>query len=138
LWLGTGAGIEHFDPASGERREILRLSQAPRINRAGMPRAIDFQFDSTGMLWAATDGGLFRIDPRSRSYQRIGDETPAYGMFLDAEKRLWTGRLDGLWRIHDSGRIEQATDSTGRPVDAVWRIAGDPHGQLWLALLDGG
>jgi diguanylate cyclase (GGDEF)-like protein/PAS domain S-box-containing protein len=138
LWLGTGAGIEHFDPRTGERREVLRLSQAPRINRAGMPGSIDFQFDASGMLWAATDGGLFRIDPRSRSYQRIGEAIPAYGMLRDAQSRLWVGRLDGLWQIQDDAGIVQARDSTGAPVPATWRLGGDPQGRLWLVLLDGG
>ena len=138
LWLGTGAGIEHFDPASGTRREILRLSNLPRVNRAGMPRSIDFRLDPLGMLWAATDGGVFRIDPRSRSYQRIGNEAPAYGMHRDAADRLWVGRIDGLWWIDPDGRIEPVLDAAGKHVDAAWRIADDPQGRLWLALLDGG
>src|SRR5690606_28352942 len=116
LWLGTGAGIEHFDPQAGERREVLRLSDAPRSNRAGMPRSSAFQVEATCMLGAAAGGGRLRIARRSRAYLRSGGAAPAYGTYRDAAGRLWVGRLDGFWRIGDSGRIEPVVDSTGRPV----------------------
>jgi diguanylate cyclase (GGDEF)-like protein/PAS domain S-box-containing protein len=138
LWLGSNAGIEHFDPATGTRTEILRLANEARIDRAGMPRSIDFQFDRVGMLWAATDGGLFRIDPRSRTYQRVGPEQPAFGMLRDASGQLWTGTLEGLWRIDASGEVSPATDAQGRSLGAVWRLASDSRGRLWIALLAGG
>lgn len=138
IWVGTGSGIERFDPASGERVEILRLVNQPRFDRAGMPRSADLQFDAQGFLWAATDGGLFRIDTRSGSYQAVGGEVAAFTLYRDSQDRLWVARLDGLFQIGANGQLSTQLRPDGQPFDPIYRITGDQLGRLWLAPVRGG
>ena len=137
LWLGTGAGVEHYDPLSHQRTPVLQLAGEGRVDRRGMPRSVELDLDDQGLLWVASDGGVFRIETNSRSYLRVGPERPALGLHRDRLGTLWVGTVDGLFRVRDGQTLEQVMLGDGRPVPPVWRIASDSGNQLWLALLAG-
>lgn len=138
LWIGTGSGIERFQPDNGQRTEVLRLTSAPRADRRGMPRSIQLALDGEDRLLAATDGGLFRIDPATLRSERVGRASVIQSVHRDGAGRIWIGTADGLLQLGEGDVLRRITQADGQPVPAVRRIASDARGRLWLALSKGG
>jgi ligand-binding sensor domain-containing protein/DNA-binding CsgD family transcriptional regulator len=71
LWLGTGSGLDRFDPAS---RTFSNFSE-----RNGLPNNWIYGItqDSAGMLWLSSNRGLCRFDPRNATFKSYG---PAHGI----------------------------------------------------------
>ncbi len=131
LWVGTGAGVELYDPAAGTRRMALRFTSDPGNN----PRTSALEMGQ-GALWAATDEGLFRIDTTTLAAARVGMLTGAYALHADARGVVWIGAIGGLFRL-DAGakapvRVWPAGGDNARV--SVRAIAEDARGRLWLAL----
>jgi diguanylate cyclase (GGDEF)-like protein/PAS domain S-box-containing protein len=138
LWVGTGSGIERFDPNSGTREEVLRLSSAPQADRRGMPRSISFELEASGHLLAATDGGLFRLDASGKRNQRIGPAELTLAVHRDASDRVWVGTATGLLELGAGDRLQPVLSADGSAIPATRRITSDAHGRLWLGLHAGG
>jgi diguanylate cyclase (GGDEF)-like protein/PAS domain S-box-containing protein len=133
LWVGTGAGVELYTPADGSRRDVLRFAAAPSANA----RAHALLLDPQQRLWAATDEGLYRIDPETLRSERVGSFSQAYALQLDANGTLWIGTIDGLFRLPKNAAAPlQAWPVPGvrAGTSAVRSIALDTRGRLWLAL----
>jgi diguanylate cyclase (GGDEF)-like protein/PAS domain S-box-containing protein len=137
LWVGTGAGVELFDPGSGERRVALRFAVDPANN----PRANALARDGAGRIWAATDTGLFRIDAQTLDAELVGSGEHALALHLDAAGALWIGAADGLYRLEPDGELPQRLwplEQADNERAAVRSIAQDGRGRLWLALVHNG
>ncbi len=138
IWVATGSGIDRFDPASGKRDEVLRLTHPPRADRRGMPRSISFAFDAKDRLLAATEGGLFRIEPATGSSEQIGPASLLLAVHRDAADRVWVGSASGLMQLQPDDRLRPVSLASGEPIAGVRRIVSDARGRLWLALETGG
>lgn len=97
VWIGTGGGLDCFDPATGQF--------AHYTEEEGLPSEVVLQIqeDDVGNLWLSTYKGIGRLDPakgRIRTYDR-GDGLPADDFvqgasFKDSRRRLYFGSTRGL------------------------------------------
>jgi diguanylate cyclase (GGDEF)-like protein/PAS domain S-box-containing protein len=133
LWVGTGAGLELYEPGSGERHEVLRFSGAPANN----PRTNALAFDAQSSLWIATDEGLFTLAPRAMEVERVAGIASASALSLDPDGTLWIGTIDGLFRRTPGAspmRVWPRAGEDSPRSHGVRAIARDARGRLWLAL----
>jgi diguanylate cyclase (GGDEF)-like protein/PAS domain S-box-containing protein len=138
LWVGTGAGVELYTPEDGRRREALRFASDPAANA----RAHALLLDRRQQLWAATDEGLYRIDPATLAPTRVGAFAAAYALRLGSDGALWIGAADGLHRLPpDATEPVRIWPRAGEPADpaaSVRALAEDQRGRFWLALFQRG
>jgi diguanylate cyclase (GGDEF)-like protein/PAS domain S-box-containing protein len=130
LWVGTGAGVELFDPVSGARRDVLAFSTDPGNN----PRTGALAM-AQGALWVASDEGLHRIDPVKFSVARLPGLKAAFALRPEATGRLWIGAPGGLYRLDVDATAPVRVWPRNRN-DEIWvrAITVDGKGRLWLAL----
>ena len=108
VWVATnGGGVACFidwvqptlspeDQAAKAKKKLVsfKLSDQPAANRVNA-----LVFDSTGRLWCATDGGLFRANISPGKIENVKFETIvphlpvtlAMAAFVDSKERLWFG-----------------------------------------------
>ncbi|MYM70662.1 diguanylate cyclase [Duganella sp. FT134W] len=102
LWLsnfGTGVVVLERTDADGRRR-FRRIGMQQGLPDSGANKLLQ---DRQGMIWASTDAGLARIDPRSLAVQPLGPgEGVQVGMYwtnsgaVTREGELVFGGLSGL------------------------------------------
>jgi diguanylate cyclase (GGDEF)-like protein len=102
LWLsnfGTGVVILERTDADGRRR-FRRIGMQQGLPDSGANKLLQ---DRQGMIWASTDAGLARIDPRSLTVQPLGPgegvQVPMYWTnsgTVTTEGELVFGGLSGL------------------------------------------
>jgi len=138
LWVGTAAGIERFDLDSGRRIEVLRIANTVRNEKRGVPRSMSLALDSSKRVLAATDDGLFRIDPLTHRSERIGASQLTLAVHRDAAQRIWVGSIEGLMQLGDDDVLRPVELHQGGAVPAVRQIVADADGRLWLGLYAGG
>jgi signal transduction histidine kinase/ligand-binding sensor domain-containing protein len=150
LWLGTQGGLYRFDPATktytGYRHDAVNPNSLSDDTIFGM------QFDRSGILWIATDGGgLDRFDPATSAFTiyRHDPHNPhtitgdnLLALIVDHAGIVWAASLTGLNRfdpatgqatgyMHDPHNPASLTDSV------VWSIHEDRTGVLWAGTGDG-
>ena len=130
LWVATEGGIDLIDPATGQRRSVLRHPGAASI-QAGY----NFATDPAGLLWAALPSGLYRIDPVTLATQRISTLPGLTNILRDRRGRMWVS-ADGLYRLDPaSGQLQRSSLATPTGTGADWpqRMAEDDLGRLWIS-----
>ncbi|WP_196778721.1 EAL domain-containing protein [Cognatilysobacter tabacisoli] len=129
VWVGTLAGLQQLDPATGQVRRVLDLDRT--LLRGGPPQQLLAGRD--GGVWYASAAGLYRIGARGAS-ERIGPAVAVRSLAYDHRGQLWVGRTDGLWRLHSDGRslvdASAAADARG-PVRAIVEA---PDRALWVSV----
>ena len=88
--------------------------------------------DESSLLIGNQMGELYEYDIQSNVVKYVG-RTPnrAYSILKDSKGRLWKGtRGGGLWV--DDRHVE------GLPSSHIYRIREDAHGNIWVAMLQGG
>ncbi len=138
LWVATDAGVEHYDPATGERTELMRLGRPSAAQRGGMRRDVSMAFDTTNRLLVGSAEGLFRIDTNGRSSSNLADDAHVLAVHRDTANRLWIGTAKGLMRLGEDDRLRSISDAEAIPIPSVRRITSDSSGHLWLGLQAGG
>jgi diguanylate cyclase (GGDEF)-like protein/PAS domain S-box-containing protein len=134
LWVGTLAGLQRFDPETGEHRQVLSLE--PQALR-GSPYQ-QLVADRSGGLWYGNGAGLFRIDAQLRA-RLVGPPTAVRSLFQDRDGQVWVGRRDGLFRVGRDGKLEKAWPSRATDEStSVRAIAQAPDGSLWLSVYGAG
>jgi diguanylate cyclase (GGDEF)-like protein len=134
LWVATGGGLYVVDTEAGDHAPSLVLDKA--IADPGK-RFTDLSLDTAKHLWAASDGGLFRLD--ESGWRRIDPGLSGVNPFqiaADQGGNLWaTGSFAGLMRLRivdnrilDSERIPR----THLLSDQVVSLAVDRRGWLWV------
>jgi len=141
LWIGTRAGLVHFDPQSGA---LERLPQDAR-GRIGLQTGYisSVLTDRRGRLWVASYGGGVRIvDPAKPGVaplvRRVDtrDGLPNDGvnaMLLDAHDDVWLSTDDGLACIHGADLTVTALRSAdGVGIASYWTTsaAQTPSGAM--------
>ena len=124
-------------------RGITRVTPDLRSTsvHAGDDGIADLLRDGTGALWAATSGGVVRIEGG-----RVTRYTHEQGLSSDAAEILaegaggvvWIGGRGGLSRI-ENGRVTATwTVANGLPSDRIRALYEDERGVLWIGTYDGG
>ena len=127
LWITSEGGIDLLDPSSGQRHSVLRQ---PTTN--GFQNSYGYVSDASGMIWATTPGGLYRIDPVTLKIQHIADVPGLQNILRDRQGALWIA-ADGLYRLDPATATLQRRWSAHDVNDWLREIAQDAQGNLWLA-----
>jgi diguanylate cyclase (GGDEF)-like protein len=134
IWVATGAGLYVVDAVAGSRTPKLVDDKA--ITEPGR-RFTDLSLDDQNRLWAASDGGLFRLD--GNGWHRIDAGLSGVNPFhvaADRKGNLWaTGAFAGLMRLRIVGDriIESEHISRAHLVsDQVISLLVDRRGWLWV------
>lgn len=99
--------------------------------------------DRDNRVWAATGGGLYRMD--GAEWTRVAGITPGpvYDLAKDEDGTLWAGAWNGLYRITDGaaekiGAIDQTVSALGAGPDGLLALGPDgawTHaGGAWRAI----
>jgi ligand-binding sensor domain-containing protein len=92
--------------------------------------------DREGMLWVASDLGLYRFD--GQRFLNIGPREglpsgPDSHVWADPRGGVWTSSSAGLFRVTDF-EVHAASEVNGLPKGAVFSMAWDEHGRAWVAM----
>ncbi|MDX1666893.1 MAG: response regulator, partial [Saprospiraceae bacterium] len=133
LWVGTwGAGLNLFDPATGESTRYLHNSNDP----AGLPDSFVSVIirDEAGYLWIGTQSGLSRFDPETETFKNYYHDpedphslsgSPVRALYIDSRSTLWVGSGFPYNATADGGLNRYRPEED----DFVRYLAdpGDPH-----------
>ena len=135
LWIGTRAGVELMDTATGNRRELFRFSGGRPPLVGGFARTGD------GAVWCATSTGVIRFAPHSESPQTVDAQSVPSALSIAAmsDGVVYVGGASGLYRVSDANRLTQVWPGS-EPHDLVQvrSIVQDHRGRLWLAVFGAG
>lgn len=131
VWIGTVAGLERLDPASGRRERVLGLSTTPRSAR----RAQHLVRDGAGRLWYGNDDGLYVLEGTA-PWRRVA-EGPAHALLPTRDGRLLVGRADGL-AAWSAGGLQRVWPRDGGQAHGVRAIAQDRAGRIWVSAYTAG
>jgi signal transduction histidine kinase/ligand-binding sensor domain-containing protein len=129
LWIGGDGRINFL------KDENLRTY----TTQDGVPNGIVLGFaeDREGAIWAATLGGLARLE--GNRWKKVGEDWNfpgrlARSIFLDGEGSLWVATENTLVFLPSGAKAFQ---STGIHVGSVFQIGQAPNGKLWMAEASG-
>ena len=131
LWVGTAAGIDLLDPASGKRSSRYRFSSdaALDVSTTGLAQ------DASGRVLAATSKGLLRFSANDDSEPSLLPlPLPPTALLVDPRGRIWVGSRQGLMQLGADDSAAQIWPQPGQPGGAVQAMAMDKDGRLWLSL----
>lgn len=170
LWLGTGgfstpgAGLEHFNPATGEFTHYRHVAGDPHSLSGDTIAAI--YPDGRGKLWVGTGGfgmagaGLNLFDPATGTAvaYRHNPADPAsiaadaiMTIFTDSRGQTWVGTwgggLDAIEResteptgdrLRFSHNRHDPFNPSSLAADIIWSLFEDRSGILWVGTVNGG
>jgi len=146
LWLAAaGSGIALFDEKSGRFNIVKRdtsLGLAVKTNVI-----IDLYCASDGLIWVATPGGLYTINPENFSINTFRDHIlwkEIYGKrvntFLEDEKgRMWIGMwTDGIYCYDPKNeQLSHYTRKEGLGDNGCVALMNDRKGNIYAGTPDG-
>jgi len=137
MWLASyGGGIYRFDPGRG----LLKAFTTDD----GLPNNVvyDLLLDRGGSLWAATAGGLARMDRDGRietwttadglSNNRI------FSLYQDDQDRLWVATFGGGAHIFDGQNFTHYDTADGLNSNQVHSVYQDRRGRILIGSYEGG
>lgn len=140
LWLGTGIGLMHFDPANRSFHHYPHTHPDPQIEVLNHGFN-SLTWDQFGYLWVHMPAGLERFDPRTGRFDRF-IEARFKTMTKDPSGRIWLwGEFPGLKVFDPSRPAESAlkavsfTGDFGQSLETS-RVDGfgvDRHGNVWAS-----
>jgi ligand-binding sensor domain-containing protein/two-component sensor histidine kinase len=151
LWIGTGNGLNRFDPSTETFTAYYHLATQPASLTNSIVTAL-FE-DRRGMLWIGTAAGLNRLDRTTGAFTRfLRDPADPTSLAADAILALHEDRGGNLWVGTDGGGLDLLEGGTGRfrhfrndprdphslSDDNVRAIAEDSTGTLWIGTSHGG
>jgi diguanylate cyclase (GGDEF)-like protein len=136
LWLGTTAGLWHFDPASGALRQAEGLPD---------PRVRALLLDHAGRLWAATNGGLALAQLQGPGFAKVDLAATPSSLFEDSQGRVWIGSdKQGIFLFAPGEAaprpLREAAPPAGMALEtaSVSDIGETPAGDVWVATSERG
>jgi len=145
LWLGSGKGLNKFDPVTEQfTHYLLPVDSLDWINTGYK--------DRTGMLWFGTaDGGLNQVDPKLEKFRHYSHDPhdPAslsadflVGIFEARDGSFWVGTAAGVDRLdRQTGKfLPQVISPRGRKINSntVHVIFEDRSGVFWVGTRNNG
>jgi len=107
VWVGTQAGLNRLDPATG-----VFTAYNPRGSSISIGSILE---DSRGNLWLGTADGLVRFDPRTKAFRHYytsdglsANELQFFGAWKSPQGEMYFGTSDGL-TIFDPTQIVDAS-----------------------------
>ncbi|MEX2399951.1 MAG: two-component regulator propeller domain-containing protein [Rhodothermales bacterium] len=146
LWAGSaGNGLHRIDPETDRVRSYLHDPDDPQS--ISDDYVVEIVEDHAGQLWLGTwRGGLNRMDRETGIFERYeydpaipeGLSSNAVWVFLEREVEpgvLWIGTDGGgLSRLDTrTERFTHYTTEDGLADNAVWGLAEDADGRLWIS-----
>lgn len=139
LWLG-GSGLARLDAAG----KLLPLPPASEASPWPLGAVYAIAGDRDGRVWVGTNGGLYRMDPRTLASQvwhhRENDEEAlpyeqVSDIFEDRQGRLWIGTYGGGLALFDKEHetFKRFGSREGLADDRVCGIVEDDEGRLWVS-----
>jgi ligand-binding sensor domain-containing protein/signal transduction histidine kinase len=128
LWVACDQSLNKFD----EKTETFTHYPIPLANHITQ--------DSTGLLWIATHGGLYRLDPRSGQKQRYSND-PNDPSSLSSSDVIYAGEdKEGSFWVVTSRAMDEFDRKTGKIIThnvvqfAPWgfRFYVDRFGTFWI------
>lgn len=128
LWAATRRGVARWE--NGRFRPVPFGSPVLIFGRRALAVAAD------GSVYAATDQGLFRMNPAAGRFELLpGPDPPGRAavdaVFLDPQGALWLSARKTLWRMA-AGRWEQWGPVRGVPLSRWDDFLVDRDGSLWV------
>jgi signal transduction histidine kinase/ligand-binding sensor domain-containing protein len=150
IWLGgCMGGIIRYDPYQDSFQQLNPDSNVPNIK---ILTIYSIEQDHTGLLWFASNDGLFRYDPGKdiwQYFQSKADDPSSlssdevFSVVEDSSNRLWIGTSQGLdrfeWETEEFFHFQHDPDDPGSlHGSGVYTIFEDRAGFLWVGTTDGG
>jgi signal transduction histidine kinase/ligand-binding sensor domain-containing protein/CheY-like chemotaxis protein len=136
LWIAGGyrGGLRQWNPRT-KTAHVFGAAEG-----LGNDSVVDVTVDSGGTVWAATNQGLFRSGASHNRFEQVQPvgTRPEEGFSLvvaDRHGRIWASGDLGLARYAD-GQWTRYTTKDGLKDDAVWQVAEDPDGSIWVGYHD--
>ena len=103
IWIGTGAGLLHFNPKTGAFQPYQNIPSDPKSLSMNIVRSIEVDpLEPERYLWIGTAGaGLDRLDKLSGKFQHFGmneglPDVVIYGIMADSSGNLWLSTNHGI------------------------------------------
>lgn len=142
LWVGTGEGIEKYNPKTNQF-VAYTLANYPERNMQTTINALAQLNDGT-LFFGATDG-LYVLQPDASYLKKITHDpkqpfslshNTVTGLFVDDEQKLWVATQQGLDRLEkfegDTYKFEAINKKLGLQGKPLWpNILSDHLGRLW-------
>ena len=159
LWLGTDAGISHFDGKGFTNIQIPAAfnEYMPALNRTSAPAPASQKTvasllqDKNGNLWIGTlESGLYRYDGKSfdnflnndgRNYNDNRDNQLIIDLLEDRNGDIWMSSWNrgGAWRYSPgSGAFSNFLSKDGLGDDMIFCALEDKAGNIWFGTRDHG
>lgn len=134
LWVGTGEGVDLFDPQTGQRERRLSFGRyiEARLRGEWLAALPD------GTVLAASLEGFFVFAPGSTLPRRIGPERRLHTVRVESDDSVLVGGDEGLLRWRRGSSDLELVLPARSEAEAVRSIARDHDGRLWLALRGAG
>ncbi|MCB9051011.1 MAG: response regulator [Lewinellaceae bacterium] len=151
LWIGCTNGLFTLAPGAAEPEPFTRYNG---FNALASAFVLYIRQDESGVLWACTNNGFYKIDPDKGVLARYwqGGEGPRFlpadyflhfyrdaggafwfatanGLLRAGSKRLPGGGLEPVWDEQDSKVFDRAF---GLPNDFIYAVYEDRQGKLWM------
>jgi len=130
VWLALlGGGLEHFDPATGQR-EFYTTSDGLSNNTT-----YSILRDRHNNLWITTDNGISRFNTRTKKFRIFGQtdglrihEFNSDAAFLDKDGQMFFGGMGGVVSFYPDSIMDSETGEGKSPlVITEFRVSGVPR-----------
>ncbi len=150
LWIGThDGGLNFLNRANGYFAHNFLDSGTTGI--LGSDQVEDLAINRDGNIWVATQGGLFELNPLTKSYTRFWKQTfnpfslsdsNCLSVYIDGSGVLWVGTAGGLNRYDwITRRFRHFSNDPENPstliANTVNQLLGDDKGNLWIGTPQG-
>jgi len=138
MWFSTYQGLFSYD-----RKGDSIINWWNRIPSLQKIYPLNIREDAEGYIWFSSASGVGRIDPikselnlftnANRKNKKL-PEDEAGSLYIDRSQHIWVSGVGYLAKLDKQGEIlDLYNDKTGYAASAVYGLAEDPYGFLWLA-----
>src|SRR5688500_16340157 len=143
LWVGTVAGLDHLDPATGVVRHLNHAAN----DSTSLPhnRVLALRRDRNGSLWVGTSRGLARLAQGANELTAIPlpsklEQAPLVSaLFEDSAGRMWIGTRGHGAYVIDTGAsaprpVQETSDGASSTLahETIRAVAEIRPGVIWI------